>query len=77
MTRKIILYFLIEIIYIIFRILYVSKIIYLNHFYIQIIAYLKDIIQYIILILVVFDIKAFILKNALFDKTLENTQEVN
>jgi len=73
MTKKIFLYFAIDIIYYIFLGLIRIKVINLHDIFVNIIIYIKYILQDIILILLVFDIKALILKIGLLDKSFEES----
>jgi len=73
MSKKIILYFLIDIVYSVLMIFTKTGIINLGDYnYNAIIYYLKNILQDIILILFIFDIKVFVLKIGLFDKLLKD-----
>ena len=75
MTKKIVLYFIIDIIYYIFLGLIKTKIINLDdaYMFVNILTCIKYILQDIILILLIFDIKAFILKIGLLDKFFEES----
>jgi len=75
MSKKIILYFIIDIVYYIFLSLIKMRIIDLGDAFMfkTIFAYIKYILQDIILILLVFDVKAFILRIGVFDKHFENS----